>query len=92
MAVYRVLFPKGMDANEYALKVTPAHQSLGLALKRAEWLASASPRIGHVHLSTTQLYTQVSIRKLEQIHAATHPAEKDGAAEGEGVAPEDDSD
>jgi DNA primase len=45
---YRVLFPKGMDANEYACKVQPSAQSLGLALRRAEWLgtgtqASASP-------------------------------------------------
>jgi DNA primase len=36
---FRVLFPKGMDANEYALKVGPAEQSLGLALRQAEWLA-----------------------------------------------------
>jgi DNA primase len=35
---YRVLFPKGMDANEYACKVQPAAQSLGLALRKAEWL------------------------------------------------------
>ena len=35
---YRVLFPKGMDANEYALKVQPAAKSLGLLLNRAEWL------------------------------------------------------
>ena len=30
--------------------------------------------LGHVDLSTTQIYTQVSIRKLQQIHAMTHPA------------------
>jgi integrase/recombinase XerD len=27
----------------------------------------------HAELSTTQIYTQVSIRMLKQIHAATHP-------------------
>jgi integrase/recombinase XerD len=32
--------------------------------------------LGHADLSTTQIYTQVSIRKLKQIHAATHPAAK----------------
>jgi len=37
--VMRVLFPKGMDANEYALKVGPAVQSLGLVLRQAQWLA-----------------------------------------------------
>jgi DNA primase catalytic core len=35
---YRVLFPKGMDANEYALKLTPAQKSLGLVLRKAAWL------------------------------------------------------
>ena len=29
--------------------------------------------LGHVDLSTTQIYTQVSIRKLKEIHTATHP-------------------
>jgi DNA primase len=32
----RVLFPKGMDANEYALKVTPASQSFAVLLNRTE--------------------------------------------------------
>ncbi len=35
---YRVQFPKGMDANEYALKVQPAAKSLGIMLNRAAWL------------------------------------------------------
>jgi len=30
--------PKGMDANEYALKVRPAAKSLGVLLNKAEWL------------------------------------------------------
>jgi DNA primase catalytic core len=34
----RVQFPKGMDANEYACKVTPAAKSLGLLLRKAVWL------------------------------------------------------
>jgi DNA primase catalytic core len=35
---FRVQFPKGVDANEYALKVTPAAKSLGVLLHRAAWL------------------------------------------------------
>ena len=31
----RVEFPHGMDANQYALKVTPAHKSLGIVLRKA---------------------------------------------------------
>lgn len=30
--------------------------------------------LGHVSLSTTQIYTQVSIKKLKQVHTLTHPA------------------
>jgi integrase/recombinase XerD len=30
--------------------------------------------LGHVNLSSTAIYTQVSIKKLKQVHAATHPA------------------
>jgi integrase/recombinase XerD len=29
--------------------------------------------LGHAKLETTQIYTQVSIRKLKEIHTATHP-------------------
>lgn len=35
---FRIQFPKGMDANAYALKVTPAQKSLGLAIRKAVWL------------------------------------------------------
>lgn len=32
--------------------------------------------LGHVKLSTTQVYTHVSIQKLKEVHANTHPAAK----------------
>lgn len=35
----RVLFPKGMDANEYAQKVAPAAKSLRIVIDRAEWMS-----------------------------------------------------
>jgi DNA primase catalytic core len=35
---YRIQFPKGMDANEYALKLKPAEKSLGLVIRKAVWL------------------------------------------------------
>ena len=35
---WRIQFPKGMDANEYALKIAPAQKSLGLAIRKAVWL------------------------------------------------------
>jgi DNA primase len=39
---YRVQFPKGMDANEYALKVTPGDKSLGLLIRKAVWLGQGA--------------------------------------------------
>ena len=41
--VFRVKFPWGMDANEYAQKVTPAAKALQTLLNAAEW-RSADPR------------------------------------------------
>jgi len=35
---FRIEFPKGMDANAYALKVKPAAKSLGVLINRAAWL------------------------------------------------------
>ena len=35
---YRIQFPKGMDANSYALKLQPATKSLGLVIRKALWL------------------------------------------------------
>jgi integrase/recombinase XerD len=32
--------------------------------------------LGHVDLSSTQIYTRVSIAKLRQVHSATHPVER----------------
>jgi integrase/recombinase XerD len=33
--------------------------------------------LGHADLNSTQIYTHVSIRKLKEIHTATHPARLD---------------
>ncbi len=45
---FRVQFPKGMDANEYARKVTPAAKSLGVLLNKAEWLGKGRRAMGRV--------------------------------------------
>jgi len=37
--VYRIKFPHGMDANEYATKVRPAPQSLQTVVQSAEWIS-----------------------------------------------------
>lgn len=39
---FRIQFPKGMDANDYAQKVTPAAKSLGVVIRKALWLGKGS--------------------------------------------------
>jgi len=39
----RVKFPHGMDANEYARKVTPADKSLQVLVNAAEWMKGGTP-------------------------------------------------
>lgn len=36
--------------------------------------------LGHSQLSTTEIYTHVSIQKLKAVHALTHPADRDSSA------------
>jgi DNA primase catalytic core len=43
MEVFRIKFPHGMDANEYAQKVKPADKSLALLVNAATWLGKAKP-------------------------------------------------
>jgi len=40
---WRIEFPKGMDANEYALKLGPAARSLGVVIRKAVWLGKGKP-------------------------------------------------
>lgn len=52
----RIKFPSGMDANEYARKVTPPDQSLKLLIQSAEWLGKGSalhPRTDAPHPSSS---------------------------------------
>jgi DNA primase len=43
MTCWRLQFPKGMDANAYALKVQPAAKSLGVVLRQALWMGKGKP-------------------------------------------------
>jgi len=41
---YRILFPKNMDANEYALSVQPAEKSLGVCIRAAQWMGKGDKK------------------------------------------------
>jgi len=49
------------------------HTMATLMLENGADIRFIQAMLGHAELSTTQIYTQVSIRMLKQIHSATHP-------------------
>lgn len=44
ISCYRIQFPKGMDANDYALKMSPSDKALALLIRKAEWLAGGDQK------------------------------------------------
>jgi integrase/recombinase XerD len=50
------------------------HTMATLMLENGADIRYIQAMLGHAELNTTQIYTQVSIRKLKEIHTATHPA------------------
>jgi integrase/recombinase XerD len=50
------------------------HTMATLMLENGADIRFIQAMLGHVKLDTTQIYTQVSIKKLKEIHTLTHPA------------------
>lgn len=50
------------------------HTMATLMLENGADIRFIQAMLGHVKLDTTQIYTQVSIKKLKEIHTITHPA------------------
>lgn len=50
------------------------HSVATLMLENGADIRYIQQMLGHAKLDTTQIYTQVSIQKLKEIHTATHPA------------------
>jgi len=56
---YRILFPKNMDANEYAQQVTPAQKSLALVIRKAEPIGTI------IHTPNNPLAAEAAVTELE---------------------------
>ena len=78
---YRVLFPKGMDANEYVLKVTPAVKSLGVAIRSAQWMGKGKPK-------SLPASIEVTVPDAVRDQPPAPPLVAEEAAKEESVAPE----
>lgn len=65
---FRLNFPKGMDANAYALQVRPAAKSLGVVIRSAVWLGQGQPKA----VTTQPSGADVSVTETEP--ASDEPA------------------
>jgi DNA primase catalytic core len=67
---FRVLFPKGMDANEYARTTQPAAKSLGVLLNSAQWMGKGKPpermRVEPVAAPVTPIDEQSATKEEKQ--------------------------
>jgi DNA primase len=67
---FRIQFPKGMDANEYALSVKPAEKSLGVVIRKAAWLGKGkAPEI------TSEPFSDVANEKAAKEEKISFEAE-----------------
>jgi len=68
------------------------HTIATLMLENGADIRYIQEMLGHAELTTTQIYTRVSIKQLQAVHALTHPAAKlDGARLVPEVSKDDDS-
>ena len=54
------------------------HTAATLMMENGADLRSLQQFLGHARLNTTQIYTHVSIKRLQEVHRKTHPAKPNG--------------
>ena len=78
---FRVLFPKGMDANEYACQMSPPQKSLALVIRKAEWMGNGkAPKI-------TTVADDVEVREALPVLAAKNENEPAASVEATPINP-----
>ena len=85
LEVHRVVFPRGMDANEYARKVEPARVSLDLVLRQAEWM-----RGSRISAASKGLLSDVELREAAAVEPEASEAAIDEVGASEAVIDEAD--
>jgi hypothetical protein len=75
---WRILFPKGMDANDYAQKMQPAAKALALAVRKAQWLGNGrAPELRTAALDGEAEAASFLAAKTPAVQADTVPAAKE---------------
>lgn len=80
---FRVQFPKGMDANEYACQMQPPQKALALVIRQAEWMGSgkapaitSAPTVPETETGTAKArFAQQAEQLAEQIDSLNQRAE-----------------
>jgi integrase/recombinase XerD len=62
------------------------HSMATLMLENGADIRFIQAMLGHAELSTTEIYTQVSIKALKEVHARCHPGKLKKASEDEDIA------
>lgn len=73
MDAFRVLLPKGMDVNEYAQQVTPAAKTLGLVIRKSEWLGAGKPPERQIHIESAIAEQVEMANATDEVSATTEP-------------------
>jgi len=63
---FRLLFPKGMDANAYACAVKPAEKSLGVVIRSAQWLGQGVKPAVTTHATSVIVDEAATIDAVER--------------------------
>ncbi len=72
---FRLLFPKGMDANAYACAVKPAEKSLGVVIRSARWLGQGVKPALTTRAVDTSCLPQIVHQSVAAATPAQSPAE-----------------
>jgi len=72
---FRLLFPKGMDANAYACAVKPAEKSLGVVIRSAQWLGQGAKS------ALTHAVSDVSTESVIHDESPSDPVERAASVE-----------
>jgi DNA primase len=83
--VLRVLFPKGMDANEFACKMSPPAKAFALVLRQAHWIGGARPAVPMIEAASEQApQQQPATKEAKPDDFERHPSlAADGGARAE---------
>jgi DNA primase catalytic core len=84
LEVFRVKFPWGTDANEYAQKVQPSGKALQTVLSAAEWVGGASSRTHAVAPSSELVATKLAADEKKAASVASVPSVVESVLERQG--------